>query len=173
MVAATIRRRLLALPLLGLVLGLAACDDPEHLRALDTDDLPDRFACDDVTAIAASPDASEALLIGIDDGLAAAALATEAPVHAEYELPDDRLTVRWVAGANVYEGHCGRNNGEPWELDARMDAFTGRVRVAVEPRADGGLALTAELFDVVLAEDGPWTADLALEPTRFNDLPID
>lgn len=155
-------RLALVLPILGLVLGLG-CDGQDDLRALDAAELPERFACGDLTMVAASPDGGEALLIGIDDGLAAEALESGEAVHAEYELPDERLTVRWVAGTNVYQGQCGRDTGESWQLDARLDALAGHIHVRVDPRQDGTLELHAEIEDVVLADD-VWlgTTDLAL-----------
>jgi hypothetical protein len=145
-------RLALVLPILGLVLGLG-CDGEAELRGLDATELPERFACGDLTLVAASPSADEALLIGIDDGLAAEALESGAVVHADYELPDERLTVRWVAGTNVYQGQCGRDSGESWQLDARLDALAGHVHVTVEPRADGKLELRAQIDDVLLADD--------------------
>lgn len=155
-------RLALLLPILGLVLGFG-CDAAQEMSALDTVDLPERFACGDLTMVAASPDGDEALLIGIDDGLAAAALESGEVVHAEYELPDERLTVRWVAGTNVYQGQCGRDNGEAWQLDARLDAVSGRIHVRVDPGPDGQLELYAEIDDVVL-DDEVWLVgtDLAL-----------
>lgn len=154
-------RLALVLPILGLVLGLG-CDAEADLRALDATDLPERFACGDLTMVAASPDGEAALLIGIDDGLAAEAIESGEVVHADYELPDERLTVRWVAGTNVYQGQCGRDSGESWQLEARLDALAGHVHVRVEPRADGKLELRAEIDDVVLADD-VWLAATALE----------
>jgi hypothetical protein len=145
-------RLALVLPILGLVLGLG-CDSEADQQALDATVLNERFACGDLTMVAASPDAGEALLIGIDDGLAAEALASGEVVHADYELPDERLTVRWVAGTNVYQGQCGRDNGESWQLDTRLDALAGHIHVRVEPREDGTLELRAELDDVVLGDD--------------------
>jgi hypothetical protein len=146
---------------LGLVLGVG-CDPVADMRALDTDDLPERFACGDLTMVAASPDGDEALLIGIDDGLAAAAVESGEAVHAEYDLPDERLTVRWVAGSNVYQGQCGRDTGEAWQLDARLDALEGHIRVRVDPRPDGKLELRAEIDGVVLADD-TWLVGTDLE----------
>jgi len=143
-------RPLLALPLLGLTL-IFACDDPDQLRALDLDELPERFACADLTLVAATPDGSEALLVGIDDGLAAAARASGAPTEATYELPDSRLTVRWVAGNNVYQHQCGRDTGGSWRLDERREAITGQITVLISPAADGSLTLNATLDELVLA----------------------
>jgi hypothetical protein len=140
----------LALLLLGLVLG---CDDAADMHALDTTDLPERFACGDLTMVVASPDGDEALLIGIDDGLAAEAVESGEVVHADYELPDERLTVRWVAGTNVYQGQCGRDNGEPWQLDTRLDALEGHIEVRIDPRPNHKLELHVEIDDVVLADD--------------------
>jgi hypothetical protein len=144
-------RLVLVLPILGLMLGLG-CDHEADAHALDATALPERFACDDLTMVAASPSADEALLIGIDDGLAAEAIASGQVVHADYELPDERLTVRWVSGTNVYQGQCGRDNGEFWQLDARLDALAGHIHVRVEPLDDGKLVLRAEIDDVVLAD---------------------
>jgi hypothetical protein len=155
-------RLALLLPILGLVFGLG-CDADQEMQALDTIDLPERFACGDLTLVAASPDGDEALLVGIDDGLAAAALELGEVVHAEYELPDERLTVRWVAGTNVYQGQCGRDNGQAWQLDDRRDAVSGHVHVLVDPRPDGQLDVRAQIDDVML-DDGAWLVgtDLAL-----------
>ena len=140
----------LAIPALGLALSLG-CDDPESLRALDLAELPERFACDDVTVVAASVDGSEALLLGVEDGLAAAARESGEIVEAEYDLPDDRLIVRWVLGSNVYVGHCGRDSGEDWQLDQRSDAIAGHVAIRVEPVSDGSLIVSATLDDLLLA----------------------
>jgi hypothetical protein len=155
-------RLALVLPILGLMVGIG-CDAAQEMQPLDTIDLPERFACDDLTLVAASPDGDEALLIGIEDGLAAAALESGEVVQAEYELPDERLTVRWVAGSNVYRGQCGRDNGEAWHLDARLDAVSGHIHVLVDPRPDGQLDVRAQIDEVVL-DDGAWLVgtDLAL-----------
>jgi hypothetical protein len=155
------RLALMMLPVLALVLGLG-CDAAEDIHALDTTDLPEQFACGDLTMVAASPDGAEALLIGIDDGLAAAAVESGKVVHADYELPDDRLTVRWVAGNNVYQGQCGRDNGEAWKLDSRLDALGGHIHVRIDPRSDGKLELRAEIEDVMLADD-VWLVGTDLE----------
>jgi hypothetical protein len=138
--------------LLGLSLGLG-CDAEDGLHALDADALPERFACGDLTLVAASEAGDEALLIGIDDGLAAAAAESGEVVIADYELPDERLTVRWVAGNNVYQGQCGRDNGGSWQLDTRLDAHAGHIRVRVEPHGDGGLEVVAHIDDIMLADD--------------------
>lgn len=141
---------LLAIPALGLALSLG-CDDAEQLRALDLTELSERFACDDVTVVAASEDGSEALLIGVQDGLAAAARESGELIEAEYVLPDDRLIVRWVAGSNVYAGHCGRDSGEQWQLDQRSDAVTGHIAIRIAPELDGSLTVSATLDDLLLA----------------------
>jgi hypothetical protein len=148
------RLALLVLPIVGLVLGIG-CDAEPEMQALDTTHLPERFACGDLTLVAASPDGDEALLLGIDDGLAAAALESGEVVEAEYELPDERITVRWVAGSNVYRGQCGRDSGEAWQLHARRDAVSGHVHVLVDPGPDGQLDVRAQIDEVVL-DDGVW-----------------
>jgi hypothetical protein len=152
----------LVLPLLGVALGLGCDEGRDDPLALDADALPERFACGDLTMVAASPAGDEALLIGIDDGLAATATESGEVVHADYELPDERLTVRWVAGNNVYQGQCGRDGGGSWQLDTRLDALAGHIRVRVEPHGDGTLGVVAEIDDVVLADD-VWLPSTALE----------
>ncbi|MFO7561071.1 MAG: hypothetical protein R6X02_00380 [Enhygromyxa sp.] len=165
-------RPLLVVPLLALALGVG-CDDAEQLRALDLAELPERFACDDVTVVAASPEGSEALLIGVQDGLVAAARESGESVEAEYELPDDRLVVRWVSGSNVYAGHCGRDSGEQWQLDQRRDAIAGHIAIRIEPSPDGGLSVSASLDDLLLA---PSRADAGpayeLSTTALEGLPL-
>ena len=148
---------LLAIPALGLALSLG-CDDAEQLHALDLAELTERFACDDVTVVAASVDGSEALLLGVQDGLAAEARESGEIVEAEYQLPDDRLIVRWVAGSNVYAGHCGRDSGQEWKLVQRSDAVTGHIAIRIVPAPDGSLTVSAELDELLLAptmSDGP------------------
>ncbi|PRP91999.1 hypothetical protein ENSA5_52100 [Enhygromyxa salina] len=155
-------------PALGLVLSLG-CDDGDELRSLDASEFDERSACGDVTMVAATADGSEALLLGIEDELVARAHDQGEAVVADYELPDDRVTVRWAAGANVYQGHCGLDNGELWRLDARKDALVGHVFVRVEPTEDGALSLTAELADVVFVADDPEGGDdYELEWTRLE-----
>jgi hypothetical protein len=124
----------------------AGCDVEEGAMAsLDAQALPEQFACGDVTAVAAAPDGSEALLIGIDDGLAESARDSDARIVEHYTLPDPRVTVRWVVGTNVYQGQCGRDLGGPWALDERLDALDGQVVVEVERGLDGELALHARI----------------------------
>lgn len=147
-------RRLLVLPVLALALFTSGCDDDdsEEYSDLDANALDERFACDDLTVVAAESTGSRALLIGIDDGLAASVLATGVPVETSYALPDERILVRFVEGNNVYQGHCGRDNGSEWELDERTDAVAGTVFVRLTPDGEGGLMLDAELGDLLLAE---------------------
>jgi hypothetical protein len=137
-----------------LALGLApslGCDDAEELRALDLAELPERFACEDVTVVAATLDGSEALLIGVQDNLALEVHESGELVEAEYELPDPRLTVRWVAGSNVYAGQCGLDSGEQWRLDERRDAVSGHISIRVTPEQDGTLSVSATLEGLLLA----------------------
>ncbi len=157
----------LAVPALGLLLSLG-CGESEQVRALDIAELPERFACDDVTVVAATPDGAEALLIGVEDGLAAAALESSEVVEAEYELPDERLTVRWVAGSNVYEGHCGRDNGSKWRLDDRRDAISGTIAVRVTPTPEGTLTFSARLDELLLAPMDPDAPLYELKHTRLE-----
>jgi hypothetical protein len=164
-----------AVPILALLLTSASgCDpEPSELRSLDLADLSERFACDDVTAIAASADGSEALLIGVEDGLVAAALAADGPIEAVYELPDPRLTVRWVAGSNVYGGHCGRvvqQDAGEWRLDARHDAIAGTLAVRLRAGADGSLVLDADLDELVLADEQQRTVYTLT--TELDGLPV-
>jgi hypothetical protein len=163
---------LLAIPLLGLALTVG-CDDADELRAIDLAELPERFACDDVTVVAASVDGSEALLLGVEDGLAAAALELGEIVEAEYALPDERLTVRWVSGSNVYAGHCGRDSGETWKLDQRSDAVSGRVAIRIAPNSDGSLSVSASLVDLLLAPSRAGAGPMfELSATSFEGLPL-
>ena len=165
------RLAMVALLALGLLPSLG-CDDAEQLRALDLAELPERFACEDVTVVAASLDGSEALLIGVQDGLALAAHESGAVVEATYDLPDPRLTVRWVAGSNVYAGQCGRDSGEEWRLDDRRDAVSGHIAIRVTPEADGSLSVSAELDDVLLAPADSSGPLFGLEATRLDGLPL-
>jgi hypothetical protein len=143
----------MALSLITLVPTLG-CDDADQ-RSLDLRDLPERFACDDVTVVATTEDASQALLIGIEDGLAAAAFDAGETVEAIYTLPDDRLTIRFVGGSNVVEGRCGHEAEGEWRLDERLDAVAGTIHVRLTPKSDDNLSFRAELHDLVFeAEDG-------------------
>ncbi|NVB41890.1 hypothetical protein G6O69_28930 [Pseudenhygromyxa sp. WMMC2535] len=161
------------LPLLGLALfaGLSTlgCDlEDDELRALDLEVLDERFACGDVTVVAASPDGSEALFLGIEDGLAAELAAHGGVVEAHYTLPDDRLTLRWVTGSNVYQGQCGRSSDRPWHIDDRHEGAEGELTIRLEPGVQGEAAITAQ-FDYVLfvdtEEDEP---SYELMPTRLE-----
>lgn len=164
---------LMALPLLGLVLSLG-CDDPEQLRSLDLAELPERFACQDVTVVAANLEGSEALMIGVEDGLAAAALASGEAIEAQYALPDDRLIVRWVEGSNVYEGHCGRDSGGKWRLDERREAISGTISVRITPDPEGKLTLSAQLDELLLVPlDDADAPVYELEATHLDGLHVD
>jgi hypothetical protein len=163
--------RPLPLLLLGLVLSVG-CDDPEHLRSLDLAELPERFACNDVTMVAATVDGSEALLVGIADALAAKAKTSGEMIEADYELPDERLTVRWVAGSNVAQGQCGRDGGGTWRLDERREAVAGHINVRVIPEADGRLTLSAS-FDEILLESANTKATTYELTTHLDRLPLE
>ncbi|GEM_PF-2678350 len=144
-----------ALPLLAACLAacvFTGCDDPDtpDPELLDMASVSEQAACDDLTVIAAHIDGNEALLLGIDDGLAAQALSAGEVVTAEYTLPDDRLTVRWAEGSNVYRGHCGLDNGEPWQVDAVFDGVRGTIAVRLVPHIDGSVTLSAEVEDLEL-----------------------
>jgi hypothetical protein len=161
----------LAIPALGLALSLG-CDHSEELQSLDLAELPERFACDDVTVVAATADGSEALMIGVQDGLAAAAHESGEIVEGHYQLPDERLTVRWVAGSNVYAGLCGLDSGSEWQVHERRDAVTGHIAIRVTPDEHGTLSVSAELEDLLLAStdsDGPV---YELAATQLESLPL-
>jgi hypothetical protein len=151
---------------------LPSCDEAEELRALDLAELPERFACDDVTVVAATVDGREAFLIGVQDGLALAAHESGEPIEAEYQLPDPRLTVRWVAGSNVYAGQCGRDSGDEWRLDARSDAVSGHIEIRVTPEPDGTLSVSAKLDDLLLAPTDASGPVYELEATQLDRLPL-
>lgn len=158
-----------------LALGLApslGCDDADELRAIDLAELPERFACEDVTVVAATVDGSEALLIGVEDNLALEAHDSGALVEAEYQLPDPRLTVRLVAGSNVYAGQCGRDSGDEWRLDERRDAVSGHITIRVTPEADGTLSVSAELGDLLLAPTDAGGPAYELAATQLDRLPL-
>jgi len=168
-------RPLFAASLLAFALALVAgCDDHADVEDLDASELAERFACDDLTLVAASKDGEHALMIGIDDGLVANTLASGQPTTITYELPDDRLTVRWVTGSNVYQGHCGRDSGEPWTLDARSDAVAGAMSVSLDPGPGPGLRLEAEVHDVWLADDdSDEELELYLDTASFAGIHVD
>jgi hypothetical protein len=162
---------LLAIPALGLALSLGCDDDSAQLQSLDIAELPERVACEDVTVVAATVDGSEALLIGVQDGLAATAHESGEVVEAEYELPDERLVVRWVAGSNVYAGHCGLDSGAEWQVDERRDAVTGHIAIRITPETDGTLSVSATLEDLLLAAEASGRV-YELAATRLESLPL-
>lgn len=165
--------RVRALLLAGLL--LVGCDeqDPEVGPQPEIGELSERFACADLVFVAASPDATQGLFLSIDDGLAKQAHA-HGELRREYELEDDRVELRWVSGSNVYAGHCSRDNGEPWEVDAVQEARAGRVVVELEPGGEGKLELSIELEGVVLEAIDDWRAGtLELPPLRFDDLELE
>lgn len=154
------------------LMSSSGCDHAEQLRELDLAELSERFACADVTVIAAAEDGSEALLIGVRDGLAQTTYQTGEPSEGSYELPDPRLTVRWVTGSNVYAGECGRDTGQQWRLDQRRDAIRGHIAIQVTPERDGTLSVSASLDELLLAasdDDGPL---YELEATQLERLPL-
>lgn len=162
---------LLAVLALGLAPSLA-CDDAQELRSLDLAELPERFACEDVTVVAATADGSEALLIGVQDNLALAAHESGALVEADYQLPDSRLTVRWVSGTNVYAGQCGRDSGEQWRLDERRDAVSGHIAIRITPELDGTLSVSAALDELLLAPSDASGPVFELSATQLDRLPL-
>jgi hypothetical protein len=162
---------MLAIPVLMLALSLG-CDDSETMHALDLAELPERFACEDVTVVAATIDGTEALLLGVEDGLAQAAHESGEVVEAEYQLPDERLIVRWVAGSNVYAGQCGLDSGDEWRLDARRDAISGHITIRVTPEQDGTLSVSAVLDEVLLASSDAHGPIYELSTTHLERLPL-
>ncbi len=168
-------------PVLLAGLMLAGCDDAavelgDEQQLAELDDLSERFACSDLTFVAASADGSEGLFLLIDDGLVAQTLAEAQPLEVEYELADERVELRWVSGSNVYAGHCGRDNGRPWKIDAVHEAREGRVVVELAPQSEGVPLLAIELEDVLLEplDDHDWRTKgpKALPPLRFEGLEL-
>ncbi len=138
-------------------------------------DLSDRFACADLILVAADPTGTEGLFLTIDDGLVDEVLESGEAIAAHYQVGDDRIEVRWVSGSNVYAGHCGLDNGEPWQVEQVEQAIAGDILVELMPSADG-VRLAVELRDVLLA---PLAAGQAkqgearrLEPIILHDLEI-
>jgi hypothetical protein len=160
-----------ALLLLGLLVG---CDERERELGPepDTAELSEHFACGDLMFVAANPDATQGLFLSIDDALVQQAHA-QAQLGREYELDDDRVELRWVSGRNVYAGHCGHDNGEPWEIDAVQEASSGRVVVELE-QDDHALVLSIALEDVVLEPLDEWRAQgYELPPLHFDELELE
>lgn len=166
--AARAYQALFALALPALAVSVTGCVEDIQTADLDPEAYTERVACDDLTVIAATSDGSEALLLGIDDGLKAAVLDYGEPVSATYVLPDERLTVRWAVGSNVYLGQCGLDSGAPWRVDTVHDAIDGEIEVYLVPNPDGTVQLSAELEGLLLEDaetDGPL---LALESTHIE-----
>jgi hypothetical protein len=135
--------------LAGLVMG---CDPFEADASLSTEvaELSDRHACADLIVVAASADAREGLFLTVDDGLVDEVIESGEPVDARYEVGDERIELRWVTGSNVYAGHCGLDNGEPWHVDEVEQAITGEVTIELVP-SDEGVIVAVELRDVWLS----------------------
>ncbi|EDM79072.1 hypothetical protein PPSIR1_10730 [Plesiocystis pacifica SIR-1] len=152
--APIVRACLLVLTTASLPFTLTACDEggDDDLDVLDVNALDQRAACDDLTIVAARQDGSEALLIGIDDGLAAEVFAYGEQIETTYSLPDERVTLRWIAGTNVFQGQCGLDSGDSWSVDDRLDAIEGELHVRLAPHEDGTVGLVADIEQLVLAE---------------------
>ena len=162
------RRTLGFLLSLALLAGsLAGCDE-EDVEMLDSTSLDERFACGDLTVVAADSDGSQALLLGIDDGLAAEVMAEGVVVVAKYQLPDERLMLRWVQGNNVYQGQCGHDGGAPWRVEERHDAIGGEIAVRLEPTADGHISVLASLDGVLFIDDYDDEPAYGLAPTDIE-----
>jgi hypothetical protein len=135
--------------LAGLLVGCdrSELDDPS---LPDVDELSQRHACGDMILIAANAEASEGLFLTIDDGLVDEVIESGEFVSDQYRVGDAPIELRWVTGRNVYAGHCGLDNGEPWQVDTVEQAIAGEISVELEPSAEGPI-LTVELRDVLLS----------------------
>ena len=168
------RRAVLRCLALALPLVFAGCAASDDLHELDLSDLDDRFACADLTVVAASGDGSEALLIAIEDELVTRAFTEGRVVEAAYSLPDPRVTVRWAQGSNVYQGHCGRDSETPWRLDARSEAVAGELHTRVELAEDGALRVSTVVEELLLAPpDDPAELVYAAGELDLDGLPLE
>jgi hypothetical protein len=153
--------------LAGLLMG---CDRSDFDSALmpDPDELSQRHACGDLILIAADAEATEGLFLTIDDGLVDEVVDSGQSVQGHYEVGDERIELRWVTGRNVYAGHCGLDNGEPWEVDTVEQAIAGEISIELQPGAEGPI-LAVELRDVLLS---PLGADQAAKHDDAHALPV-
>jgi hypothetical protein len=156
---------------------LMGCDRSESGDPLSPEigELSQRHACADLILVAADAEASEGLFLTIDDGLVDQVTDSGQPVQMRYDVGDERIELRWVSGSNVYAGHCGLDNGEPWQVDMVEQAISGEIIVELEPAAEGPI-LAVELRDVLLSPLGEGFAKAEaheLPELRLDDLRVD
>lgn len=170
-------RRSRSILLASLLMGCDPLESDSHLSP-DVVELSQHHACADLILIAADAEAREGLFLTIDDGLVDEVLESGEPISTHYDVGDERIELRWVTGRNVYAGHCGLDNGEPWHVDTVEQAIEGEILIELAAGAEGAI-LSVELHDVLLS---PLAAGQAkhdeddartLPPVFLEDLRVD
>ncbi len=124
--------------------------------------------CSDMAVYAHDATDERGLVLFIDDGLVADAVATGMPVHAEYGATDAEVTMEARAGLMVTHDECNDVAIEGVEIDEVWLPTGGMVIVDVVPDGFGNANATVELVAVQLDREQPGPDSLTINMTMSD-----
>jgi len=125
--------------------------------------------CSDLWVYARDMADERALVLSIDQGLVADAVATDMPVHAELPATDPTVSLEGRAGFAVTATECNDVIIDDPDIDENWLPNAGTVIVDVIPTGDGFANATVELVDVELQRLQPGPAPIVVDYT-FTDV---
>ena len=131
--------------------------------------LSEAGGCSDMVVYGYDAADTQAVLLVVDDGLVADAVASGMPVHAEYEATDPALTLEARAGQQVTAGECQDVPVPGVQVDETWRPTAGTVIVDVVPSGSEGVA-TVEFVDLVLEREQPGPGPLTVPSLIIADV---
>jgi len=131
-------------------------------------ELSEASGCSDMTVYAHDAADERAVVLSIDQGLVADAVASGMPLHAELPVTDPSVTLEARAGIMVTTNECNDVILPDEQIDETWVPSAGMVIVDIVPDAmDTGTA-TVELVDVVLHRTQPGPASITIDLTMAD-----
>ena len=124
--------------------------------------------CGDMAVYAHDAADERGLVLLVDDGLVADAVASGMPVHAEYAATDAVITMDARAGVMVTDIECNDVVNKGMEIDELWLPVDGMVIVDVVPDGMGTANATVELVDVQLDREQPGPDSLTVNMTMSD-----
>lgn len=134
-------------------------------------ELSEVSGCADVWVYAHDLADERGLVVSIDQGLVADAVAMGMPVHAELSATDAAVAIEGRAGFNVTEPECNDAIGPGVDIKENWLPNAGMVIVDVTPDGAGFATATVELVDVELYRMQPGPAPIVVNFT-FTDVGV-
>ncbi|MCX4240645.1 hypothetical protein [Paraliomyxa miuraensis] len=133
-------------------------------------DLTEVSGCADVVVYAHDAADERGLVVSVDQGLAADAIAQDMPTHIELPATDPTVSIQGRAGFDVTVNECN-DVIVPDDIKETWSPTAGTVIVDVTPDGMGGATATVQLVDVSLHRDQPGPAQIVVN-FIFTDVPV-